>query len=69
MQNIKIHDNGAAFMIMVDGMIVMHFQTLANAWDHIKWMHEVATQDFTVGDKRIPVRDWIAGMKTAGYIN
>ena len=69
MQNIDIYDNGAAYMLLIDGMIVSHFSTLADAWAHIKWMHDVATQSFTVGKKQIPVNEWVAGMSAAGYID
>ncbi len=69
MMNVMIHDNGAAFMITVNGLIVTHFNTLADAWKHIEWMYRVATQEFTVGAKAVPVTEWIEGMKKAGYLD
>ena len=69
MMNVEVHDNGAAFMIQVDGLIVKACNSLGDAWRHIKWMHEVASQQFTVGGKNVPVEDWIKGMKKAGYID
>lgn len=69
MNNVKIYDNGAAYMIMVNGMIVAHKNSLGNAWRHIQWMYEIAQQEFTVGDKKVPVKDWLAGMMKAGYLD
>lgn len=69
MANVKIHDNGAAFCIMVDGLCVHACNSLGDAWRHIVWMHQVASQKFTVGEKRIPVVDWIDGMRKAGYLD
>ena len=69
MINVRVHDNGAAFMIMVNGLAVKACSSLGDAWRHIKWMHDVASQQFTVGNKEVPVEDWIEGMKKAGYID
>lgn len=69
MANVKIYDNGAAFMIVVDGIYVHACKSLGDAWRHIVWMHRVASQKFTVGEKCIPVLDWIDGMKKAGYLD
>lgn len=69
MMNVTIHDNGAAFMIAVNDLIVTHFNTLGGAWKHIEWMYRVASQQFTVGVKKIPVTEWIEGMKKAGYLD
>jgi hypothetical protein len=69
MKNVTINDNGSAYMIQVDGLITGYQTTLGDAWRHIVWMHRIATQSFTVGDKKVPVTDWIEGMKLAGYID
>lgn len=69
MQNVTILDNGACFMIQVDGLSVKPCSSLADAWRHIVWMYEVASQKFTVGKKAVPVLDWIDGMKKAGYLD
>ena len=67
--NVRIHDNGAAFCVMVNGLIVCAKSSLGAAWRHIQWMHEVASQNFTVGKKEIPVRVWLEGMMKAGYLD
>lgn len=67
--NVRIHDNGSAFCIMVNGLIVEAKNSLGDAWRHIQWMYEIASQDFTVGEKKIPVRQWLEGMMKAGYID
>ena len=69
MMNVRVHDNGAAFMILVNGLTVKACSSLGDAWRHIKWMHDVASQQFTVGTKEVAVEDWIEGMKKAGYID
>lgn len=69
MMNVRIYDNGAAFCITVNGMIVEAKNSLGNAWRHIVWMYEVASQEFTVGEKEENVKDWIAGMKKYGYLD
>lgn len=69
MKNVQIYDNGAAFMIMVDGMIVTGFNTLGAAWKHIEWMYRIACQQFTVGEKKTPVTEWIASMKKVGALD
>jgi hypothetical protein len=48
--NVKINDNGAAFMIEVNGLITSHHSTLGGAWRHIEWMYRIASQQFTVGE-------------------
>ena len=69
MKNVTIqHDNGAAFLVTVDGLITSHHNTLDGAWNQIKWMYEVASQKFTVGGKKILVTDWIEEMKKVGYL-
>ena len=69
MTNVKIYDNGAAFCVTVNGLIVEAKSTLGDAWRHIQWMYEIASQEFTVGDKKTYVRDWLDGMKKAGYLD
>lgn len=66
--NVTIYDNGAAFCVEVNGLIVCAKSSLGGAWRHIEWMYRVASQEFTVGKKRVPVRDWIDGMIKAGYL-
>ena len=68
MLNIDIYDNGAGFMVTVNGMIVEGFNTLGSAWNHIAWMHKVASQEFTVGKKNVPVKDWIEHMVSIGFM-
>lgn len=67
--NITVYDNGAAYMVEVDGLIVKACSSLGDAWRHIQWMYEVASQEFTVGQKRVPVRQWLVGMMKAGYLD
>ena len=67
--NVRIHDDGAAFCIMVNGLIVYAAYSLDDAWRHIQWMYEVASQNFTVGEKQIPVCVWLEGMMKAGYLD
>lgn len=69
MSSVTIYDNGAAFCVCVDGLITSAHNTLGGAWRHIEWMYAVASQRFTVGGKREPVKDWIAGMHKAGYLD
>ena len=69
MQNVYIYDNGACFMIMVDGLQVKPCSSLGDAWRYIVWMHRVASQNFTVGKNKVHVLDWIEGMKKAGYLD
>ena len=67
--NVTIYDNGAAFMVCVNGLITSAHNSLGGAWRHIEWMYSVASQKFTVGDKKIPVTEWIEGMRKAGYLD
>lgn len=69
MMNVKVHDNGAAFMIMVNELAVKACSSLGDAWRHIEWMYKVASQQFTVGPKEVPVEDWIEGLKKAGFLD
>ena len=72
--NVSIDDNGAAFLVVINNgtsgrLVVGAFSTLGDAWGHIKWMYQIEQQEFTVGNKEVPVKDWIAGMKMCGYID
>lgn len=69
MSNVRIQDNGAAFLVCVDGLITSAHNTLGGAWRHIEWMYAVASQRFTVGEKETPVREWLQGMHRAGYLD
>lgn len=39
MHNVTLYDNGACFMIQVDGLQVKACSSLGEAWHHIVWMH------------------------------
>lgn len=72
--NVTIEDNGAAYLIVVSTttcgrMVVAYTTTLGDAWRHIEWLYRVETQHFTVGAKKIPVTEWLQGMKMAGYLD
>lgn len=67
--NVRVYDNGAAFMVTVDGVISHACNSLGGAWRHIQWMYEVASQDFTVGEKQVPVKQWLAQMMKVGYLD
>lgn len=67
--NVEIYDNGAAFMVMVDGLIVKACNSLGGAWRHIEWMHVVASQNFTVGKKKVPVKEWLDHMYAIGFMD
>ena len=56
-------------MITVDGLQVKPCSSLGDAWRYIVWMYRVASQNFTVGKNKVPVLDWIEGMKKAGYLD
>lgn len=68
MPNVTIYDNGAAFCICVNGLITTTKNSLGGAWNHIKWMYEVASQEFTVGKDKTPVKEWIRKMMEIGYL-
>ena len=68
MANVDIWDNGACFMVTVDGLCVEGFSTLGLAWNHIAWMHRVASQEFTCGKKAVPVREWLEHMVAIGFM-
>ena len=61
--NIKIYDNGNGYCVMVNGLISHFANSLGDAWRHVIWMHEVASQKFTVGTDATPVEEWVKKMK------
>ena len=72
--NVDIEDNGAAFLVVINKgteqrLVVNSFKTLGDAWRHIVWMYKIESQKFTVGNKKIPVTEWIAKMKDLGYLD
>lgn len=72
--NVSIEDNGAGFLVVInkgtsERFVVASFLTLAGAWNHIKWMYQIESQEFTVGKKEIPVTEWVDGMEKAGYLD
>ena len=69
MANVRIQDNGAAFLVCVDGLITSAHSSLGDAWRHIEWMYAVASQRFTVGTKEVPVKEWLNGMHRQGYLD
>ena len=69
MMNVTISDNGACYMVSVNGLAVQGFNTLGGAWQHIEWMYRVASQRFTVGKNKTPVLDWLKAMNTNGYLD
>lgn len=66
--NVTIYDNGACFMIQVNGLQVKGCNSLGEAWRHIEWMHRVASQQFTVGKNKIPVVEWIESGRKLGFL-
>lgn len=68
LQHVTVKDNGAAFLVTVDGLTVYAGSTLAAAWEHIVWMHTISSQQFTVGPNKTPVRQWMACMYHAGWM-
>lgn len=69
MNNVTIEDNGAAFLVCVNGLITSSHNSLGNAWRHIEWMYAVASQEFTVGKNQLPVKKWLSGMSAAGMLD
>lgn len=72
--NVSIDDNGAGFLVVInkgtsERLVVGSFGALGGAWKHIEWMYGIESQEFTVGEKRVPVTEWIEGMKKAGYLD
>lgn len=69
MHHVTTHDNGAAFCVCMDGLVIAAFSTLGAAWKHIVWMHTIASQQFVVGPNKTPVREWMAAMYRAGWMD
>ena len=69
MTKVKVYDNGAAFCVTVNGIIVDAFNSLAGAWNRIAWMYRVAQQEFVVGDKEVPVKEWVEGAIKMGFLD
>lgn len=69
MNNVRVADNGAAFLIITNGTITSAHRTLGDAWRHIEWMYAVASQRFTVGKSETPVKEWINGMHACGCLD
>lgn len=72
--NVRIDDNGAVFLIVVENenlqrFVVCAFQSLGDAWRHIVWLYRIESQEFTVGEKHIPVQQWIKSMTENGFLN
>ena len=71
--NVRIEDNGSAFLLVISNrseqrFVIGAFNTLGEAWKHIEWLYQIESQEFTVGYKEIPVKEWVTGMKQTGYI-
>lgn len=71
--NVRIDDNGAAFLLVINNnseqrFVISTHSTLGDAWRAIYWLYQIESQEFTVGKKETPVKEWINGMKQAGYI-
>ena len=61
--NVKIEDNGAAYLIVInpgtpERLVVAAEHTLAAAWDRIYWMYAVETQEFDFDGR--PAAAWAA---------
>ena len=69
MLHVDILDNGSAFCITANGIIVHTENSLGGAWEHIQWMYEVASQEFLVGKNKLPVREWLKQMMKLGYLD
>lgn len=72
--NVSIEDNGATYLIVINKgteqrFVVGYENSLGNAWRKIEWMYKIESQEFTVGNKNVPVTQWIEGMKKAGYLD
>lgn len=71
--NVRIDDNGSAFLLVISNgseqrFVISAHNTIGDAWRAIKWLYQIETQEFTVGNKEVPVKEWIKGMVQAGYI-
>lgn len=69
LNNVRIKDNGSAFLITSNDLIVSHHKTLGDAWRHIEWMYKVAQQKFTVGKNKVQVSNWLENMYNNGYLD
>lgn len=72
--NVSIEDNGAAYLIVINKgteqrFVIGYENSLGNAWRKIEWIYRIESQEFTVGNKNVPVTQWIEGMKKAGYLD
>ena len=70
--NVRIEDNGAAFFLVISNrseqrFVISAHNTLGDAWRAIKWLYQIESQEFTIGNKEVPVKEWIKGMEQAGY--
>lgn len=68
MMNVTVYDNGACFMVCVNGLMTCGFSSLGQAWNHIAWMHRVASQKFTVGKNEVPVEEWLENGIKSGFL-
>ena len=72
--NIDIEDNGAGFLVVINKrsenrLVISCERTLLAAWEKIVWLYEIESQEFTVGRRNIPVKEWIEMMKKLDYID
>ena len=72
--NVRVEDNGSVYLLVLNKgteqrLVIGAFVSLGQAWEQIEWMYRIETQEFTVGEKKIPVTDWVEGMKKAGYLD
>lgn len=72
--NVRVEDNGSTYLLVLNKgteqrLVIGAFVSLGQAWEQIEWMYRIETQEFTVGEKKIPVTDWVEGMKKAGYLD
>ena len=72
--NVRVEDNGSSYLLVLNKgteqrLVIGSCVSLGQAWEQIQWLYRIETQEFTVGEKKIPVTDWIDGMKKAGYLD
>ena len=72
--NVRVEENGSAYLLVLNKgteqrLVIGAFVSLGQAWEQIELMYRIETQEFTVGEKKIPVTDWVEGMKKAGYLD
>lgn len=72
--NVNIEDNGAGYLVVIgkgteQRFVIGAFSTLGRAWEHIEFLYKIESQEFTVGDKMIPVSEWVDGMKKVGFLD